>query len=62
MNYIKQLQANAKEQSAINEALDAELIVFSQHLMSSKFYTDTTIQVADVQRFIDRLFNIKAGI
>ena len=62
MNYIKQLQEIRDSQSATLNALSTEIIDFMVHLSSSKFHNDTTIQVADVLRFTERLFDIKRGV
>ena len=62
MNYIKQLQVTRDSQAATLSALNEEIIDFIVHLSSSKFHEDTTIQVKDVLRFTDRLFNIKRGV
>lgn len=48
MNYIKRLEAeNAEKQTQLDE-LNAQIVDFMTHLQSSKFHTDTTIQVGDV--------------
>ena len=55
MNYIKRLESTNNAATKRLKAIENELISFRVHLSSSKFWDDTTIQVYDVHRWLDRL-------
>ena len=53
MNYIKQLQKENNDlQIQIIDMIN-KINEFRRHLNSSKFYIDPTIQVNDVQRYLN---------
>lgn len=47
-------EATAAEQQKIERA-KAMIVGFRRHLASSKFHNDTTIQVSDVNRWLDMI-------
>ncbi len=55
MNYIKQLEADKKINEARIKGLTDGVVSFRAHLASSKFAVDPTIQVADVNRWLDTI-------
>ena len=57
MNYIKKLEKEKKIAEDTLKAMQNEITQFRIHLNSSKFNTDTTIQVADVHRYLDNIAN-----
>ena len=52
MNYIQTLQAELAAEVARTDSLDRGMVSLRTHLMSEKFRTDTTIQVADVMNWL----------
>ena len=50
MNYIHQLQQQVKELEQMRSEADQLVTEFRVYLESNKFWEDTTIEVADVQR------------
>lgn len=62
MNYIQKLRGIGEAHQAVLTELESEILDFSAHLQSAKFYDDPTIQVADVQRFLQRLHSITDSI
>ena len=55
MNYIKRLQAEAERMQALRNEADHALTDLLVHLETPKFWEDTTIQVGDVQRWLEPL-------
>lgn len=55
MNYIHRLQARVTDLEDRLDKVDTELREFRRHLFSEKFWVDTTIQVSDVHRYLDRI-------
>lgn len=58
-NYIKQLQTRVKEQEQAIERAVKLITQFRKHLESSKFHTDTTIQISDVE---SRLIELRSEL
>lgn len=55
MNYIKYLEGEVKELEAKIDAANRHLSELKVYLQSPKFYTDTTVQVQDVQNRLQPL-------
>ena len=53
MNYIKMLESKVAKNEQELVAIDDRIKEFRIHLCSTKFLVDTTIQVADVHRWLD---------
>lgn len=62
MNYIKQLQADALDNATRDMVRQNRVNEFRTYLNSSKFHDDTTVQVADVHRWLDYITEIDIGV
>jgi len=57
MNWITQLKKEKNDIHEKNLNARVEILNFRGHLLSPKFHADTTIQVQDVQNWLDNIQN-----
>ena len=55
MNIIHKLQRNNQVKAEAIASVSEVIDMFRNHLNSSKFHVDTTIQVSDVHRWLDSI-------
>ena len=61
MHYSEKLKNQVAEEQAKLEAARQAVIDLRVHLLSSKFHKDTTIQVGDVQNWLDHVVSAING-
>ncbi len=61
MHYSQKLKNQVSEEQAKLEAARQAVIDLRVHLLSSKFHKDTTIQVGDVQNWLDHVVDAING-
>lgn len=55
MNYIKKLEWQVYAEKERRRKIHEKIVEFKMHLLSSKFHTDTTIQVSDVHSWLTEI-------
>ena len=55
MNYIKKLEWQVYAEKERRRKIHEKIVEFKMHLLSPKFYTDTTIQVSDVHSWLTQI-------
>ena len=61
-HYSKKLKSEIAEEKSKLEAARQAVIDLRVHLLSSKFHKDTTIQVGDVQNWLDHVVDAINGV